>query len=80
MAQLALEGAATAEAMISGLAPGKPAPIVMVGKSTCGRGETGRNLNATAPARAIAAVSSVVPTGRRTNGAERFNRVGGLRG
>ena len=34
-------GAATAEAMISGLAPGKAAITVMVGKSTCGSGETG---------------------------------------
>jgi hypothetical protein len=34
-------GAATLEAMVSGLAPGRPAPTWMVGKSTCGRAETG---------------------------------------
>ena len=58
--------------MISGLAPGNAAPTEIVGKSIWGSGETGRNLNATAPASAIAIVSSVVATGRRTNGAERF--------
>ena len=34
-------GAATDDAMISGLAPGSEAPTLMVGKSTCGRGATG---------------------------------------
>ncbi len=34
-------GVATDEAMVSGLAPGKPALTEMVGKSTCGSGETG---------------------------------------
>jgi hypothetical protein len=58
--------------MTSGLAPGKAAATVMVGKSIWGRGETGRNLNAIAPARVTAAVRSVVATGRRMNGAERF--------
>src|SRR6266542_2262493 len=37
-------GGATAEAMVSGLAPGSPAETLIVGNSTCGRGETGRNL------------------------------------
>ena len=36
-------GVATAEAMVSGLAPGRPADTSMVGKSTWGSGETGRN-------------------------------------
>src|ERR1700756_2153282 len=36
-------GAATDEAIVSGLAPGKPADTLIEGKSTCGRGETGRN-------------------------------------
>ena len=49
-------GVATDEAMISGLAPGNPAATVIVGKSTCGSGETGRNLKATPPASAIATV------------------------
>src|SRR5579862_1742887 len=65
-------GVATDEAMISGLAPGSEAPTEMVGKSTCGRGETGRKLNATAPASATATVKSVVATGRRMNGDDRL--------
>ena len=43
-----------------------------MGKSTCGSGDTGKKLNATAPARATATVSSVVATGRRMNGDERL--------
>src|SRR5450755_2546351 len=65
-------GVATAEAMVSGLAPGKPAPTEMVGKSTCGSGATGKNLKATAPERKIAKVISEVATGRRMNGAEKL--------
>jgi len=38
------KGVATAEAIVSGLAPGRPAPTLSVGKSTRGRGATGRNL------------------------------------
>ncbi len=37
-------GVATAEAIVSGLAPGSPELTLIVGNSTCGRGETGRNL------------------------------------
>src|ERR1700721_4097551 len=62
-------GVATDEAMISGLAPGSEAATEIVGKSTCGSGETGRKLNATAPASATATVNKVVATGRRINGA-----------
>src|SRR5271156_1005870 len=47
-------GVATAEAMVSGLAPGKPAPTPIVGKSTCGNGATGKRRKATAPDRKIA--------------------------
>ncbi len=36
-------GVATDEAMVSGLAPGRPAPTLMVGNSTWGSGETGRS-------------------------------------
>src|ERR1043165_1405737 len=36
-------GVATADAMISGLAPGSDAETGTVGNSTCGRGETGRS-------------------------------------
>ncbi len=63
-------GVATVDAMISGLAPGRLAKTMMTGKSTCGSGETGRRVNATAPASTIDRLSSVVATGRRMNGAE----------
>ena len=67
-------GVATEAAMICALAPGRPAWTLMVGKSTCGSGATGSTANAMAPAMATAIVSSVVPTGRRMNGAEMFMR------
>src|SRR5512140_2512645 len=35
-------GVATEDAMVSGLAPGRPDDTLIVGNSTCGRGETGR--------------------------------------
>ena len=35
-------GVATDEAIVSGLAPGRPALTLIVGNSTCGSGETGR--------------------------------------
>ena len=56
------KGVAIAEAVISGLAPGKLAETEIVGKSTCGKGETGRTLKAMAPTRMMPAVSSVVAT------------------
>ena len=68
-------GVATDEAMISGLAPGSEAAIEIVGKSTCGSGETGRKLNATAPASATATVNKVVATGRRINGDDKLISV-----
>src|ERR1700729_2782265 len=69
-------GVATEEAMISGLAPGSEADTEIVGKSTCGKGETGSILNATAPASASAAVSSVVATGRWMNGDDKLMASG----
>ena len=63
-------GAATALAMISGLAPGSVAETLIVGKSTCGKGAVGSCRNATIPASATAAVSNTVAIGRRMNGAE----------
>ena len=57
-------GVATDDAMVSGLAPGRPVLTEMVGKSTCGSGDTGKMRNATTPASAMAMVSSVVATGR----------------
>src|SRR5882672_2227641 len=65
-------GVATAEAIVSGLAPGRFAPTPIVGKSTCGRGATGKKRNATIPERRIATVISDVATGRRMNGAEKL--------
>ena len=56
--------------MMSGLAPGKFAETLIVGKSTCGNGAVGSCKKATNPARAIAAVSNAVAIGRRMNGAE----------
>src|ERR1700688_2561839 len=46
-------GVATEDAMIWALAPGSDAPTEMVGKSTCGSGETGNTVNAIAPAIAM---------------------------
>src|SRR5262245_59437557 len=57
-------GVAIDDATISGVAPGRPALTEMVGKSTCGSGETGRPVYATAPANAMAMERSVVATGR----------------
>src|ERR1700675_3149388 len=65
-------GVATDDAMVSGLAPGRPAPTEMTGNSTCGKGATGRNRKASAPDKNRAMVRSVVPIGRRINGAEIF--------
>src|SRR5260370_3346710 len=65
-------GVATAEAMVSGLAQGRPAPTPMVGKSTRGSGATGKKRNATTPERKIAMVISDVATGRRMKGAEKL--------
>src|SRR5580658_5790916 len=65
-------GVAIDDAMISALAPGKLAPTAIVGKSTCGSGETGSTTNAIAPATATAIVSSVVATGRLMNVSERL--------
>src|SRR5260370_18814987 len=66
------KGVATAEAMVSGLAPGRLAPTEMVGKSTCGSGATGKNRTATTPARRIAKLISDVATAGRMKGAEQF--------
>ena len=62
-------GVATADAMVCGSAPGRPAPTLMTGKSTLGRDATGRKLKARIPDSSRAAASSDVPIGRRINGA-----------
>ena len=50
--------------MVSGLAPGRDAEMLMVGKSTCGSGATGSSRNATNPPSAIAIINSDVAIGR----------------
>src|SRR5215471_15582486 len=63
-------GVATADAIVSGLAPGNDAPTEMTGNSTCGNGAIGKKLKARAPASSTASASSEVPTGRLINGEE----------
>src|SRR6185369_9174871 len=65
-------GAATEVDMVTGSAPGRPALTEMVGKSTCGRGDTGRRRKASTPASTSPIVSRVVATGRFMKGAEMF--------
>jgi hypothetical protein len=65
-------GVATEDAMIWALAPGSWAETEIVGKSTCGSGETGNTVKAIPPAMAIAIVNNVVATGRRMNSSEGF--------
>src|SRR5258705_2482191 len=61
-------GVATVAAITSGLAPGSDADTEIVGKSTCGSGDTGRSPKLTPPASATPSDSSVVATRRRTKG------------
>jgi hypothetical protein len=58
--------------MVSGLAPGRDAPTLIVGKSICGRVDTGKKPTATAPARTIPTVNKVVAMGLFINGVERL--------
>ena len=57
-------GVATVAAMVSGLAPGMLADTAIVGKSTCGKGDTGNKKKLITPASAMPKVASVVATGR----------------
>ena len=61
--------------MISGLAPGRLALTVIVGKSTVGRAATGSRLYPMVPPTSSAAINSAVAIGRRINGSEMF--IGG---
>src|SRR5439155_9148867 len=65
-------GVASADAIVSGLAPGRPAETWIVGNSTWGRGETGRNWYARMPESATASVRSVVAIGLSMKGVERL--------
>src|SRR5262245_6053710 len=72
-------GIATAVAIVVGLAPGRLALTLRVGKSTLGNGDTGSWVNAANPASRSAAASSEVALGRRMNGADRFTLCPHLR-
>jgi hypothetical protein len=65
-------GVATEAAMVSALAPGREAVTEIVGKSTFGSALTGSFRYDITPNNKIAIITSVVATGRRMNGAERF--------
>ncbi len=65
-------GVATADAMVSGLAPGRLAFTWMVGKSTFGRLLTGSSRYAISPNIRMPSMTSVVMTGRLMNSAEMF--------
>ena len=65
-------GVATADAMVSGLAPGKLAVTSKVGKSTLGRSLTGSARYATIPNMAMAVISRLVAIGRSMNVCEMF--------
>src|SRR6266704_3991071 len=58
-------GVATAAAIVSGLAPGSAAATWIVGKSTLGRSLTGSRRKPMIPNNRMAAIRSVVRTGRR---------------
>src|SRR5690606_7566322 len=57
-------GVATLEAMVSGLAPAMLADTEIMGKSTWGKGATGRKIKASPPDNTMARHSNVVATGR----------------
>ncbi|MNT54701.1 hypothetical protein D3C72_1918800 [compost metagenome] len=65
-------GVATVEAITSGLAPGRLAWTTITGNSICGSGATGNRPKLTPPSSMIARLRSMVATGRRIKGAERF--------
>ena len=65
-------GVATADAIVSGLAPGRLALTVIVGKSTVGRSLTGSRRYAVMPKKRIPVITSTVVTGRRMNSSEKF--------
>jgi hypothetical protein len=68
-------GVATADAIVSGVAPGRLADTWMVGKSTFGSAFTGSSRYATMPKIRMPIMTSAVMTGRRTNRAATFMRA-----
>ncbi|MNM51484.1 hypothetical protein D3C81_625450 [compost metagenome] len=65
-------GVATVDAMTSGLAPDRFADTTITGKSICGSGATGSKPKLTPPSSMIARLNSMVATGRRMKGPDRF--------
>src|SRR5688572_33482010 len=65
-------GSATADAIVSGLAPGSEALTDIVGKSMAGRSATGNSRYDITPKTRMPSVMSVVVIGRVMNSAERF--------
>ncbi len=65
-------GVATADAMVSGLAPGRLAVTSSVGKSTFGRSLTGQRAVRHQAEQAMAAIIRLVAMGRRMNVSEKF--------
>ena len=65
-------GNATVAAIVSGLAPGRPACTWMVGKSTAGRSDTGSARYAIVPNTRMPSMMSVVVTGRLMKSSETF--------
>src|SRR5260370_42590779 len=62
-------------AIVSASAPGNDGEIWMVGKSTCGKGATGRYQKATMPTRRRPSIRIDVAIGRTINGREIFIRA-----
>src|SRR5215475_12763708 len=73
-------GVATADAIVSGLAPGNVAVTWIVGKSTLGSAFTGSSRYAAAPKIRIPSMTRKVITGRRTKRAAMFMRSAGAVG
>ena len=69
-------GVAMVAAIVSGLAPGSEALTTIVGKSTCGSGDTGNWVKAARPDSRTARASSVVAIGRAMDGALRLSPTG----
>jgi hypothetical protein len=65
-------GSATADAIVSGLAPGNVALTEIVGKSIAGRSATGSTRYDITPNTTMPSVMSVVVIGRLMNSAEMF--------
>src|SRR5690625_632538 len=61
--------------MVSGLAPGKLAVTVIMGKSICGKGATGKKRKAKKPTAIIAMQINVLATGRKIKTLNKFTAL-----